>query len=497
MHAGPARTDSPHMDAPAPIGPSLPQALPLCVDLDGSLLHCDTLHDAALAVVIADPRTLFRIPGWLGLGKARLKHEIAARWDFDPATLPYNQDVLALIRQARAEGRRIVLCTAADHRVADAVARHLGLFDEVLASDGAVNLRGPAKAAALVRRFGPRGFTYIGNDASDYPVWDQAAAAIVVNASRQVQQTAAARFNVEATIPSPTRQGLALLKALRPHQWSKNALCILPLLASGAMEPEAWFGALWVLLAFCATASAIYILNDLSDLAADRAHKRKSRRPFASGALPVAWGLGLAAVLMLAGAILGWISGALPVVAAYAALSLAYTVRLKELPLVDVFVLAALYTLRLVAGGVASGHAVSLWLLGFSAFLFLSLALIKRVSELKRLEEAGQTRVARRGYMVQDAAILQQLGSASTFASAVVLSLYVQSDAAQQAYRLPEALWAAVPLLLFWQCRLWLATARGYMHDDPIVFALRDRPSWLTLAGLCAVALAARTAAGF
>ena len=496
MHAGPARTDT-HADPSAPISQTLPQALPLCVDLDGTLLKSDTLHDAALAVVVANPRVLFRLPGWLAAGKAHLKLQLAARWTFDPATLPYNPEVLALIRQARAQGRRIVLCTAADQRVADAVARHLGLFDDIMASDGAVNLRGAAKAEALVRRFGPRGFTYLGNDASDYPVWDQAVAAIVVNASPRVQKAAAARFNVEAILSRQASPARAVLRALRPHQWSKNALCILPLLASGAMERAAWLGALWVLMAFCATASAIYVLNDLSDLAADRAHGRKSRRPFASGALPVSWGFGLAAVLLTAGAVLGWISGALPVLAAYAALSMAYTLRLKELPLVDVFVLAALYTLRLVAGGVASLHAVSLWLLGFSGFLFLGLALIKRVSELKRLEEAGQTRVARRGYLVQDAAILQQLGAASTFASAVVLSLYVQSDAALRGYRFPDALWVAVPLLLLWQCRLWLATARGHMHDDPIVFALRDRPSWLILACLCLVALAARTGAGF
>jgi 4-hydroxybenzoate polyprenyltransferase len=184
------------------------------------------------------------------------------------------------------------------------------------------------------------------------------------------------------------------------------------------------------------------------------------------------------------------------VLVAYAGLSLAYTLRLKELPLVDVFVLAALYTLRVVAGGAASGHLVSLWLLGFSAFLFLSLGLIKRVSELSRLAAAEQTRAARRGYVVQDLGLLQQLGCASTFASAVVLSLYVQSDAALQAYGFPKALWASVPLLLFWQCWLWLATARGHMHDDPIVFATRDRVSWLTIASLCTVMLAARMLPG-
>jgi 4-hydroxybenzoate polyprenyltransferase len=471
------------------------KTLPLCVDLDGTLLSNDTLHDAALAVVLADWRVLLCLPGWLATGKAHFKQEIAARWVFDPATLPYNTDVLGLLVRERAGGRHIVLCTAADRRVAEVVAGHLGLFDEVMASDGVVNLRGPTKAEALVHHFGQRGFTYIGNDMTDLAVWERAATAVVVGASKRVQRKLT-RLKVEESIPRRTSIGSDLLRALRPYQWSKNALCLVPLLASGSLDPTAWFAAMEAVVAFCATASAIYVLNDFSDLAADRAHPRKSRRPFASGALSLPWGLALALTLLAVGALLGWVSGALPVLVAYAGLSLAYTLRLKELPLVDVFVLAALYTLRVVAGGAASGHLVSLWLLGFSAFLFLSLGLIKRVSELSRLAAAEQTRAARRGYVVQDLGLLQQLGCASTFASAVVLSLYVQSDAALQAYGFPKALWASVPLLLFWQCRLWLATARGHMHDDPIVFATRDRVSWLTIASLCTVMLAARMLPG-
>ena len=309
-------------------------------------------------------------------------------------------------------------------------------------------------------------------------------------------QRATIQFQVEESIARQTAVVPALLRALRPYQWSKNTLCLVPVLASASLDPADWLAAFATMAAFCATASAVYLLNDMSDLAADRAHPRKSRRPFASGALPVTWGFALTPALLLLGAVLGWASGTLPVIFAYAGLSLAYTLRLKELPLVDVFVLAALYTLRMVAGGVASGHPVSLWLFGFSGFLFISLGLIKRVSELKRMEAMEQTHVARRGYLVQDLNLLQQLGCASTFASAVVLSLYVQSEAALHTYTLPEALWAAVPLLLFWQCRLWLATARGTMHDDPIVYAASDRVSWLTLACLSAIALIAHLSLG-
>jgi 4-hydroxybenzoate polyprenyltransferase/phosphoserine phosphatase len=484
---------APVVRALTPAGVVAASDLPLCVDLDGTLLRTDTLQEAALAVALSDWRALGRLRPWLKGGRAYLKQQLAARWSYDVATLPYNTEVIALIERARAEGRHVVLCTAADRQVANAIAEHLKLFDEVIASDGTSNLRGPAKAEALVQRFGRQGFCYIGNDSTDLAVWQQAASAIVVGGSAGLRRAAARVCDVEAAVDRPMPLGRALAKALRPHQWSKNLLCLVPVLASGATDVGGWVAAIGAMLAFCATASAIYLMNDLSDLRADRAHPRKRNRPFASGALPLLWGVALAPALLLAGGVLGWLSGALWVVCLYAALSTAYTLRLKELPLVDTFVLAALYTVRVIAGGVASGHPTSLWLLGFSAFLFLSLALIKRVSELTRLAAAMQKSAPRRGYRVQDLAMLQQLGCASSFASAVVLSLYVQSDVALTTYHLPQALWGAIPLLLFWQCRLWLATSRGYMHDDPIVYAASDRVSWATFACLGVIMVVART----
>ena len=266
----------------------------------------------------------------------------------------------------------------------------------------------------------------------------------------------------------------------------------MPLLAAGSVVAGEWWNTLIAVLAFCATASGIYVVNDLSDLEADRAHPRKRLRPFAKGAVPLGWGVGMAAALLGIGLGLAAFSSTFGMLAMYAGVSIAYTLRLKELPLVDVFALAALYTLRVVTGGVASGHPVSIWLLGFAGFLFLSLALIKRVSELMVLALRAKRQADRRGYAVDDLAVLQQMGVASAFGAAVVLALYVGSDAANATYRLPQALWATVPLMLFWQCRLWLATARGYMHDDPIVYAARDLSSWLTAGLLVLVALVAR-----
>jgi 4-hydroxybenzoate polyprenyltransferase len=468
--------------------------LPLCVDMDGTLLRIDTLHEAAVDAVFTQLGTALRLPGWLAKGKARLKQELAKRWIFDAATLPYSQSLMAYLRAQQAAGRYMVLCTAAHRDIAERVAEHLGLFDEIIATQQTTNLRSAAKADVLCHRFGRGAFVYAGNDATDHAVWECAAAAVVVNASETVVRAARASDKGAIVLNDRTESiARATLRAMRPHQWVKNTLCLVPPIAAcDFANLRAWAGALTVALAFCLIASGIYVLNDISDLTADRSHPRKSKRPFARGDLPVAYGLTLTLGLLLSGVATGWISGALPTLVAYISCSLAYTMWLKEKPLVDVFILAALYTLRLFGGGEASGHPVSLWLLGFSSFLFLSLALIKRVSELQRLTASGgQRRPKRRGYIVEDAGMLQMFGCSATFASAIVLSLYVQSDIASHVYRHPAMLWGAIPLLLFWQCRLWLSTTRGQMHDDPIIYASRDWVSWMVFACLISVAGAA------
>ena len=471
----------------------MPLDLPLCVDLDGTLLRINTLHEAGFAAVLADWRVLLRIPQWLAAGRARLKQELAALWRFAPENLPYSTELLHLLGREHAAGRRIVLCTAADRRIADAIAEHLGVFDDVIASDGTNNLRGARKAEELCHRYGERGFVYAGNDSTDQAVWQHAAAAVVVNASAAVARAAGSNCRVLATLQDEGSRLRGALRALRPYQWVKNVFTLIPLLAAGDVANMAgWRHSLAIMAAFCATASAIYVINDLSDLAADRAHPRKRMRPFASGVVPLAGGLAMVPALFAIGAWFGAVSGAAEALALYVAMSLSYTLRLKEMPLIDVFILAALYTIRLFGGGEASGHPVSIWLLGFSSFLFLSLALVKRVSELHRLQSAALRRIERRDYTVEDLPMLQMFGAASSFASAVVLSLYVQSDMALQMYARPSMLWAVIPLLLFWQCRLWLSTSRGYMNDDPIVYAARDWVSWLVFVGVLGVALAAR-----
>lgn len=489
-----------HLDAkPAAMnrGPAEPlrevHALPLCVDLDGTLLKNDSLHEAMVFIGLQRWRNVLQMPLWLLKGRANLKREIGLRWSFDPAQLPYNEGVLAYLRKQRADGRAIILTTAADEKVAQRIAAHLRLFDEVIASDGMTNLRGPTKASALSRRFGKGGFIYAGNDAPDLHVWEAAAGAVIVNGSAALKRESERRFRVEQVIDEHDGPYKPAIRALRPFQWIKNLLVFVPLLLAGDLQNfTAWQSTFAMMAAFCAVASAIYLLNDMGDLAADRAHPRKRSRPFASGELSVMTGLLIIPPLVALGLGLGIWSGGWPSLVLYAALSFAYTMRLKELLLVDVFVLTALYTVRLYGGSEASGYAVSLWLLGFSLFLFLSLALIKRVSELSRLELASQEKTERRGYIVQDLPILQMLGISSTFASAVVLSLYIQSEMASDLYQRPTILWGLLPLLLFWQCRLWLSTARGSMHDDPLVYAARDPISWCVFLGVAALMFAAK-----
>jgi 4-hydroxybenzoate polyprenyltransferase len=471
-----------------PAAPSADQVgRALVVDLDGTLVRTDTLLESALAVA-GRPLVLLRALFALRRGKAQMKQELAAAADLDPRWLPYNQPLLDYLRTQQAAGRPLILATAADRKTAQAVAQQVDLFDAVLASDGETNLSGRAKLGAIRASLaGP--FTYVGNSRADLDVWCEADAAVWVNASPRVARAAARMTEIERAFPTELPWPPALLRAMRPHQWVKNLLVFVPLVAARALGDMAgWFDALIMFIAFCATASGIYLINDLCDLAADRQHPSKARRPFASGALPLHIGLIAAPALLLIGVALAAAADALPFLLAYIGCSTAYSLWLKSQPLADVFMLAALYGLRLLAGGVASGYHVSLWLLAFSSFLFLSLAMVKRVAELMTLPTGKKNQPAGRGYRVDDLPMLQLMGVASGFVASLVLALYVQSELAPHGHQATLS-WIIVPLVLFWECRVWLATARGEMHDDPIVFAAHDWISWAIGGGVVAVLL--------
>ena len=454
---------------------------PLVVDLDGSLARTDTLHEQALALAKTQPLKTLLLPAWLMRGKAHLKQQLAQRVALDPATLPYNGPLLNWLKSEQQSGRRLVLCTAADARTAQAIAQHLGLFDEVIASDGQTNLSAARKADRLLQRFGRRGFDYVGNSRDDLPVWQAARQSVVVNAPASVHKAAQELGNVSRVMPTTAPNARDVAKMLRVHQWLKNLLLFVPLLAAHQFtQGAAWASLLLAFFSFGLCASAVYISNDLLDLESDRLHPRKRHRPFASGAVPVAWGVAISPLLALASVALALAVGThfLAWLVVYFALTCWYSVTLKRLVLLDCLTLACLYTLRVIAGGAASALPLSPWLLAVSGFVFLSLSFLKRHTELRPIVERGETAAAHgRGYISQDAALVQMFGVAAGYASAVVLALYLQGNTVQALYRQPHAILVTVGVLVYWISWMWLQSHRGEMHDDPVVFAVKDKTS--------------------
>jgi 4-hydroxybenzoate polyprenyltransferase len=467
---------------------------PLAVDLDGTLIHADLFVESALRFIMAKPFNILRLIGWILAGRAVAKANLARLAPCNPADLPYDERVLAWLREERATGRMIVLATAADQAEAQAVAGHLGLFDIVLASNGETNLKSARKAEWLSAQF-PDGFAYAGNHTDDLAVWSRAETVVVVNASPKLTQSVIARHAVERVFPASGNVARSLLKAIRPMQWAKNVLVFVPMLVGqGWSDLAAWQGAALAFCALSATASSVYLVNDAADIDADRRHHRKRRRPFASGRLSPVTGLAAAVVLLTGGLTLAYCAGTFLLVLAYLITSSTYTFWLKRKMLVDVFILAALYTIRILLGGVAASaqhnHMASSWLLAFSCFFFLSLALVKRVTEVNALAAKGGRDLARRGYRASDGLTLQGMGIASGFIAALVLALYLQSSQVAAHYNAPFLLWVLPAAVVYWECRIWLMADRGEVHDDPLVFAMRDRVSW-GLGVVVAIAFAA------
>ncbi|WP_076998245.1 UbiA family prenyltransferase [Variovorax sp. KK3] len=467
-------------------------SLPLYVDLDGTLIATDSLHESLLKLVRSSPLALLQLPGWLLKGRAVLKQEVARRTSLDVTTLPYRQEVLDLVREARESGRRTILATASDARVAHRVAEHLGLFDSVLASDGERNVKGSAKLAAIQADAGGQGFAYAGDHSADMKVWQGATAAVVVSRSGTLARRAAGVTQVE-TVIQPRRAGLGrYLYGLRAHQWLKNLLVFLPLMPLlHELTATLVVDAALAFVAFSLMASGIYVLNDLLDLESDRRHHRKRRRPFAAGDISPATGLAMSAALGIASVAMSF--ALLPesfvlVLLVYAALTTAYSVFLKRRAVVDVFSLAALYTIRVAAGTEATGQPLSFWILSFSLFIFLSLALAKRYVEITTAAGDGGQLKRDRGYHPGDETFVLCTGVAAGQMSALLLSLYLQDQQMLSRYDNPTWLWVLIPVFLFWTVRIWLKAIRGVLHDDPVVFAARDWVSRVAV-GIGAVAL--------
>jgi 4-hydroxybenzoate polyprenyltransferase len=475
------------------------ELIPLVVDLDGALLRTDLLLESALRLVKQKPWTVLSMPLWILHGRSHLKRKICNLVQMDVTRLPMHMELLAWLKEEKSRGRQLVLATASDRDQAYSVVESLQLFDVVLGSDGKHNLKGQHKLKAIAGVFGYQ-FDYVGNSRADLEIWRSCRQAILVNAPDVVERSAGRGGNVSRVFPRESGRWREVLRALRSYQWVKNLLVFVPAITSHTIFH--WAVAIHAMLAFLAFgffASGVYVMNDLLDLEEDRNHSNKKERPFASGRLPIAHGIALLVVLLSLGVGTGVLAGGqfLGILIAYLALTSWYSFHLKQIPLIDVFTLTALYILRIIAGHVITGIAFSNWLLLFAFFLFLSLAFSKRAAELISLGSTHHEVLLGRGYVPRDYGVVVAAGICSAFLSTLVLALYINSHEVQKLYRSPLLLWGLIPVLLYYLTRLWLICGRGQLTDDPILYTAKTKSTYGAALVTVAILLAATYVSGF
>ena len=467
----------------------------IVVDLDGTLMSSDMLVESIFLFLRLFPLRAYHLLTWLLKGKVSFKYYLASAVIPSVIDLPYNKDLLAWLEVQRNSGAKLVLATASDKRIANAIAEYLGIFDEVFGTEK-VNLSCERKRMLLVERFGDSGYEYIGNSSDDLSVWKSASVVHIVNPEFGVLRAANKICPVKTIFENRPPYLKSLIKTLRIHQWAKNLLIFVPLIASHRIfETQLLLNGLLAFFAFGLCASSVYVLNDLLDLPDDRQHPSKCNRPLAAGTFPIIHALFLIPVLLLAAFSLALFflpTSFVVVLAAYYVLTLIYSLWLKRIVMMDVVVLAMLYTIRVVAGATAMSLVATFWILAFCMFIFLSLAFVKRYTELCDARQKGTVdKTSGRGYYPADFELLASLGGASGYISVLVLALYINDAAASALYHDQRWMWAACPLLMFWLSRVWLLAHRGQMHDDPIVFALRDNVSrWIGLSFVLVFVLA-------
>ncbi len=475
------------------------QRLPLYVDLDGTLIFTDCLYESFLRLLRLNPLAIFLAFIWLLKGgRQYMKAQIAERVDINVKILPYNQPLIDWLKLEKAGGREIILATASHIKYAQAVAQYLGLFDRVLASDESFNLKGSNKLLRLQQQSGETGFAYAGDSKADLKVWAEAKAAIVVSSSERFKQTVAGLTMLENSFPTPQRA--FSLSVMRPHQWLKNVLLFVPIFTSHHLLDEPYLtDALIAFVSLSLCASSVYILNDLLDIEEDRLHHHKHLRPFSAGTASIVGGIVMLLLLLLAAMILSTFVGQsfMLWLGVYYILTLAYSLNLKRIKIVDILVLAGLYTIRIAAGAAAVGVPLSGWLLTFSMCFFLSLSMVKRYADLVALKQAGVSGVLPgRRYHTDDIPLIQRLGLSVAYLSVLVLALYVNSDAVLPGYEYPQRLWWLLPLFFIWVNRIWWAAHENKIHTDPVLFVIRDRWSQVTLLALVLVVFFATGARG-
>lgn len=455
------------------------------------------LYESALKFLKQKPWKIFSLFRRLIKSKASLKSYLATHTQISPEHLPYNIDLIEFIKQQKTAGQKIILCTASNLKIAENIAQYLNLFDEVIASDEKRNIIGKNKAAILTQKFGKDGYIYAGNSKEDIPVWESAREAILVNTPKTIQIKALKKGNVHVNLPRKIDKLKTWFKALRIHQWLKNILLFVPLIAAHQVQSiEAWQQLILAFLAFGFCASSVYITNDLIDLENDRKHPKKCRRPFASGEIPILQGMLVTPILLIIGLQIARLVNQhfVFVLMSYYLLTTIYSFKLKRMGLIDCITLAMLYTMRLIAGGMACRVSLTFWLLACAFFFFYSLALIKRFAELQLLSQNHKKSASGRDYHLMDASLVHTLGTSSGLGSVIIFALYLNSPNVFNLYRQPEIAWASIPILLFWVSWMWQQAHRGHMDDDPLLFAIKKKTS--LIAGLCFTSILAIATTG-
>ena len=469
-------------------------SVPLFVDIDGTLIKTDLLIESAFFLLKKQPWIVLAMLYWLAFGKAHLKEEIAKRSVLDFSVLPLQKDFVEFLNNEARHGRALYLATASDRRLAEPVANRLGIFKQVLASDGHHNLKGARKLETILACCNGSPFDYAGNERADFAIWAKARRAIVVNPGMGVIAAAKKRrYDVQRVFDDRPPIAKTWIRALRIHQWAKNVLLGVPILTAHAFNFSAIAEIAVAFTAFGLVASATYLLNDLLDLVADRHHPRKCKRPFAAGNIGLI--SGILGMIVMFGAGFGLAvqlsDHFLFTLLVYLGLTISYSFYFKRIVLIDVLLLASLYTIRIVAGAYAIDVPLSSWLLGFSMFIFLSLALVKRCTELMAMQRLSRETMKGRGYQVSDYPMLSTMGVTAGYLSILVLALFISSPESLGKYTFPVILWLLCPLMIYWVSRLWLKTSRGEMHDDPLVYSLKDQASWIVFINIMMVTLAA------
>lgn len=453
--------------------------VPLLVGNEGVLVETELVWESFYLLLKRDPLVLFMLPFWLLRGPTFTVQQITGRVAPDVEYLPYNKQLVVYLQEQHRIGRKLVLVTSLPLDFSRKIAGHLGFFNSVLGREELLNRIDPEKTKNDQADSAIDDFVYAGRGKEDIAFWGNGGA-VLLNPDQETLHTVSQLSSIEKVIVSPKTGFFEYIRAIRIHQWLKNMLVFVPLMTARQFgDPLLVLLAFLAFLAFGLCASGVYLFNDLLDIPVDRRHPRKCKRPFAAASISVKTGTLLIPFFTLASFGIGLVLGTpfLYVLAGYLAVTILYSMWLKKVVLVDVVTLAVLYTIRIFAGGAAVGIVPSFWLLSFSMFIFFSLALTKRCAELLHAQSLNRNELDGRGYMVDDTKIVRDFGIASGYMSVLVLALYINSDEIRLLYSHPQVIWLLCPLLLYWVSRMWLITGRGRMHDDPLLFTIRDRVS--------------------